>query len=145
MKSAKGVSMNRTAVIFGLSLLLAPATARAGPLLLTYSGTLVTGGPVGSLVHGTALFPNALPDLIPGPFENWWQAGGFAAFTFEGNGIDFSTTTGPTNGSKNSELRIKDGVAGEDALRYDGTFHAVAPRQRPRRSADFPSAWSIAT
>ena len=74
-------------------------------------------------MQGTAIFPGDSPDLIPGELEDWWQAPTFVHFTFHGNGIDFNTVTGPYSFppyAPSSELRIKDGRAGEDSLRYDG-------------------------
>jgi hypothetical protein len=90
----------------------------ADTVTITYKGFLVTSGPVGSAVSGVVRFPNGLPDLLPGGLEDWWQAPGFADFSFSGNGITFKATSG------SSELRIKDRA--EDALRYDGVSGATS-------------------
>ncbi len=87
----------------------------ASPIQIKYSGTLVSGGTVGSNITGTATFWTGLPDLLPGNLEDWWENASLAAFTFNGDGIHFSTSAG-----SDSSLRIKDGLGGEDALMYVG-------------------------
>lgn len=109
--------------------LLAAMPASAGPVLIEFKGTIVTGGIkglIGGDVRGTALFPDDLTDQIKGGFEDWWQTKGFAAFTFQGGGIDFKTSKGDY-----SSLRLEDGgiraleaetlwYPREDALHYEG-------------------------
>jgi hypothetical protein len=120
---------NWAACMVVLVTLLGAMPASAGPVLIEFKGTIVTGGIKGSIggdVTGTALFPDDLTDQIKGGFEDWWETKGFAAFTFQGGGIDFKTSAGDY-----SSLRLKDGgiggleaealrYPGEDALRYDG-------------------------
>jgi len=46
----------------------------AGPVLIEFKGTIVTGGIkglIGGDVRGTALFPDDLTDQIKGGFEDW--------------------------------------------------------------------------
>jgi len=109
--------------------LLGAMPASAGPVLIEFKGTIVTGGIkglIGGDVRGTALFPDDLTDQIKGGFEDWWETKGFAAFTFQGGGIDFKTLTGDY-----SSLRLEDGgiraleaetlwYPREDAFRYEG-------------------------
>jgi len=81
---------------------------------------------IGGDVRGTALFPDDLTDQIKGGFEDWWETKAFAAFTFQGGGIDFKTSKGDY-----SSLRLEDGgiraleaetlwYPREDALHYEG-------------------------
>ena len=110
--------------------LLGAVPASAGPVLIEFTGTIVTGGikgVIGGDVKGTALFPDDLTDQIKGGFEDWWETKGFAAFTFQGGGIDFKTSSGDY-----SSLRLEDGglraldaeslwlYPREDAFRYEG-------------------------
>src|SRR5262245_40756204 len=101
--------MSRIPVAVGVALALLLVVNSVEASIIEYRGKLVTGGPVGAEVHGTVIFSDGLPDLISGNFEDWWEATSIAAFTFEGNGIDFATSSGSF-----SSLRIKDGAFGED-------------------------------
>lgn len=89
------------------------SAAHAELVTLRYKGVVITGPSTGAPIEGIVRFPAQEPDLIAGPFEDWWQAPGFVYFTMVGAGIDLIATSG------SSELRIKDTPV-EDALRYDG-------------------------
>jgi hypothetical protein len=110
----RGWTAHAVPIIFGLLLIFGAANHAEGATL-RYKGTLVTGGPVGTVVEGTAVFPDDLPDLIEGGFEDWWRSNSEVAFSFDGNGIRFKSSV-----NSRSELRIMDGSE-QDALAYEGT------------------------